>query len=152
MEGAGYINAEALSLKNNFGDLGHRFQIYQIIKAVFPMTDLSHDIRSIDPRMVTAPVNRDGLRWHLPFEAPMRLFGFPWFEVDHVLNRLPLARPAEVTQFPNGVKTMVSAQNCGAYSLSSNTAGGQVRFRRGTGPGLLRLQRRRHRRGDHGGQ
>ena len=93
------------------------------------MADLSHDISSIDPHMATAPVNRDGLKWHLPFEAPMRLFGFPWFEQDHVLNRLPLARPAEVTQFPNGVKTMVSEQNCGAYSLSSNTAGGQVRFR-----------------------
>ena len=93
------------------------------------MADFYQDIRSIDPRMATVPVNRNGLAWHLPFEAPMRLFGFPWFEQDHAYNRLPLVRPAEVTQFPNGVKTMVPAKNCGAYSLSSNTAGGQVRFR-----------------------
>ncbi|MBP5299919.1 MAG: hypothetical protein J6Y80_00810 [Victivallales bacterium] len=93
------------------------------------MADSHQDIRSIDPRMAAVPVNRDGLSWHLPFAAPLRLFGLPWFAQDHAYNRLPLSRPAEVTQFPNGVKTVVPAAKCGAYSLSSNTAGGQVRFR-----------------------
>ncbi|MBP5300159.1 MAG: hypothetical protein J6Y80_02025 [Victivallales bacterium] len=93
------------------------------------MAELSHDLRSIDPRMAVVPVNRDGLAWHLPFETPMRLFGFPWFDQDHAYDRLPLARPAEVTQFPNGVKTMVSGKDCVAYLLSCKVAGGQVRFR-----------------------
>ncbi|MBR6471079.1 MAG: hypothetical protein IKS83_04740 [Victivallales bacterium] len=93
------------------------------------MADFYQDIRSIDPRMATVPGNRDGLAWHLPYEAPMRLFGFPWFDQDHAYNRLPLKRPAQVTQFPDGVKAMVPAKNCGAYSLAGHTAGGQVRFR-----------------------
>ena len=97
------------------------------------MADFSKDIKNLDPRMAECPADSDGIAWHLPFAAPMQLSGFAWFEKDHRYERLPVDRPAEVTQFPNGVKTIVPASKCGAYALSVDTAGGQVRFRTDSG-------------------
>ena len=93
------------------------------------MSDLYKNLRSIDPRMAVKSADVKGLAWHLPFEAPMRLVGLPWFDRDHAYNRLPLNRPPQVTQFPGGVRTAVNGENCGAYLLSAHTAGAQVRFR-----------------------
>lgn len=87
------------------------------------------DIRQFDPRMAERPANDNGIAWYVPFEPPMQLSGFAWFDRDHRYERLPLDRPGEVTQFPDGVKTMIPAERCGAYALSVHTAGGQVRFR-----------------------
>ena len=104
------------------------------------MADFFKDIKNLDPKMAECPADSDGIAWHVPFVAPMVLSGFAWFDKDHKYERLPLDRPAEVTQFPNGVKTMVPSSKCGAFALSPNTAGGMVRFRqwhlpdqRGTG-------------------
>ena len=88
-----------------------------------------NDIAKIDPAMAYCPANSDGIAWHLPFEKPMKLLGFYWFDKYHKYHRLPDELPAEVTQFPQGVKTMVPKENCGAFRLSPQTAGGQVRFR-----------------------
>ena len=93
------------------------------------MSDLYKNLRSIDPRMAAMPAKAEGLVWHLPFAAPMRLVGLAWFDHDHAYNRLPLERPPQVTQFPGGVATAVAGENCGAYLLSAHTAGAQVRFR-----------------------
>lgn len=87
------------------------------------------DIKNFDPRMAACPTNEGGIAWHVPFEPPMRLSGFAWFDRDHRYERLPVDRPGEVTQFPDGVKTTVPAERCGACALSVHTAGGQVRFR-----------------------
>lgn len=87
------------------------------------------DISKIDSAMATKPADADGVKWYLPFEAPMSLLGLPWFDENADYERLPLARPESVTQFPNGEKTTVAAGNCGAFILSSHTAGVQVRFR-----------------------
>ena len=102
------------------------------------MTDFYKELKNLDPRMATRPADSDGVAWHLPFEAPMVLTGFAWFDKDHRYERLPLDRPAEVTQFPQGVKTMVPAENVGSYHLSKHTAGGQIRFR--TDSGVFQLK------------
>ena len=102
------------------------------------MTDFYKNLKNIDPRMAVRPADSEGIAWHLPFEAPMQLSGFAWFDKDHRYERLPVDRPAEVTQFPQGVKTMVPGEKCGAYSLSSHTAGGRIRFR--TDSGVFQLK------------
>lgn len=75
------------------------------------------------------PENKDGLKWYLPYEAPMQLKGLAWFEQDHIYQRLPVDRPKTVTQYPNGVPTEIDASKCGAFHLSAHTSGGQIRFR-----------------------
>ncbi|MBQ6473793.1 MAG: SGNH/GDSL hydrolase family protein, partial [Victivallales bacterium] len=102
------------------------------------MADFYKDLKEIDPRMAARPADSDGIAWHLPFEPPMRLCGFAWFDRDRKYVRLPLDRPSEVTQFPEGVRTMVPAGNCGAFTLAVHTAGGQVRFRTDSGKFQLR--------------
>ncbi len=87
----------------------------------------------IDKNMAFKPANGDGIAWHLPYEKPMQLSGFSWFDKYHTYHRLPDELTPEVTQFPNGQKKMVPAESCGAYNLSPHTAGGQVRFRTDSG-------------------
>ena len=61
----------------------------------------------------------------------MKLFGFPWFDVEGKYARLPMNNlPAQVTQYKDdGTAVAVEADKCGALILSPYTAGGQVRFR-----------------------
>lgn len=59
-------------------------------------------------------MTEDTFRWHLPYEAPMQLAGFAWFEKDRVYNRLP-------RNFRKPFREPVE-------ELATNTAGGQVRF------------------------
>jgi len=92
-----------------------------------------NEIGKIDANMAFRPANGNGIAWHLPYEEPMRLLGFNWFDKYHRYHRLPDDLPDEVTQFPDGVKTIVPKENCGAFTLSLNTAGGQVRFRTDSG-------------------
>ena len=40
------------------------------------------NIAELDPAMAIKPADADGVAWHLPFEAPMKLCGFHWFETD----------------------------------------------------------------------
>ncbi|MBO7534729.1 MAG: hypothetical protein J6T46_12130 [Victivallales bacterium] len=87
------------------------------------------NIAELDPAMAIKPADADGVAWHLPFEAPMKLCGFHWFETDKLYERLPMDRPETVTRFPNGEPQVIPSKDCGAIQLSSNTAGGQVRFR-----------------------
>lgn len=89
------------------------------------------EIEQLDPAMAARPADTEKLTWHMPYEAPMRLCGFPWFDVDGKYARLPIAnRPEQVTQYDNdGIATMVDTAKCGAIILSVNTAGGQVRFK-----------------------
>ncbi len=54
------------------------------------------------------------LSWHAPWAKPLRLSGFPWFEVEHCYRRLPL-KPQDA---------LPAAVN----SLANHTAGGQVAF------------------------
>ena len=87
------------------------------------------NIAELDPAMAIKPADADGVAWHLPFEAPMKLCGFHWFDTDKLYERLPMDRPETVTRFPNGEPQVIPSKDCGAIQLSSNTAGGQVRFR-----------------------
>ena len=87
------------------------------------------NIAELDPAMAIKPADADGVAWHLPFETPMKLCGFNWFETDKLYERLPMDRPETVTRFPNGEPQVIPSKDCGAIQLSSNTAGGQVRFR-----------------------
>ncbi len=95
----------------------------------FVMPSDAFDLGKIDPAMAVKPANTENARWLLPFEEPLKLLGFYWFPADRVYNRLPLDRPETVTRFPDGKAKTVPASQCGAYLLSANTAGGQVRFR-----------------------
>ncbi|MBR6373478.1 MAG: SGNH/GDSL hydrolase family protein [Victivallales bacterium] len=79
--------------------------------------------------IASLPANGNGISWHLPYEAPMRLLGFNWFEKYRKYHRLPDELPNEVTVYPDGVKNMCPKEKCGAFSHSLQTAGGQVRFR-----------------------
>lgn len=88
------------------------------------------NLGKIDPAMATLPADTEGIHWHLPFESPMTLAGFYWFETDGIYERLPIAgRPDRVTRFLQGEKTVVEGKDCGAFILSPQTAGGQIRFR-----------------------
>lgn len=93
------------------------------------MADDYSNFKDIDPNMAFRPADGDGIAWHLPFEAPMQLNGFAWFNQYHLYHRLPEEKPEEVTQYPGGKKITVAAKDCGAYQLSPHTAGGQIRFR-----------------------
>ena len=59
-------------------------------------------------------MTEETFRWHLPYEAPMQLAGFAWFEKDRVYNRLP-------RNFGQPFREPVEY-------LATNTAGGQIRF------------------------
>ena len=108
-----------------------------------------NEIGKIDENMAYLPANGDGVAWHLPYEAPMRLLGFNWFDKYHTYHRLPDELPDEVTQYPNGVMTKVPKEKCGAFILSSNTAGGQVRFRTDSSSFQLKGKRNEISRMDH---
>lgn len=90
---------------------------------------VSQQSKQNTPAIQVKPADGDGIRWFLPYEAPFRLAGFAWFGQDQVYQRLPVAKPETVTQYPSGKVTSVPAKDCGAFYLSSNTAGGQVQFR-----------------------
>ena len=92
-----------------------------------------NEIGKIDKNMAYLPANGEGIAWHLPYEAPMRLLGFNWFDKYHTYHRLPDELPDEVTQFPEGVMKKVPKDTCGAFTLSPHTAGGQIRFRTNSG-------------------
>lgn len=57
----------------------------------------------------------EGIRWIEPFESPLELSGFPWFEQDRLYRRMP-ATPAQA--LPEAVD-----------GLANHTAGGQIRLR-----------------------
>lgn len=88
------------------------------------------EIGKLDPAMATKPANTEGVKWYLPFENPMKLLGFNWFDQDKTYERLPIkGRPTQYTRFPNGEKSVIPIKQCGAILLSTHTAGGQIRFR-----------------------
>lgn len=90
---------------------------------------MEKDIKVIDPYMAWAP-KAEGIKWHLPYESPVKVVGFAWFDKNHSYQRLPTPDPnSTVTQFPNGVRTTIPVAGCGAYYMMLQTAGGQVRFR-----------------------
>lgn len=91
---------------------------------------MENDIKKIDTNMAWLPANGDGLKWYLPYEAPMKIVGLAWFDQFHNYQRLPDPDPeSTVTQFPGGVPTTIPVAQCGAFMLSPQTAGAQVRFR-----------------------
>ncbi len=74
-------------------------------------------------------VDGPALKWLKPYENPMQLVGFQWFNERHEYRRLPDELPDKVTQYPNGEATKISAAQCIAFDLAKHTAGGQIRFR-----------------------
>ena len=54
------------------------------------------------------------LQWHAPYEAPLQLAGFAWYETDKVYRRLPVSPSHPLPEAVDG--------------LANNTAGGQIRF------------------------
>ena len=55
------------------------------------------------------------IKWYAPYEAPLRLSGFAWFEQDRIYRRLPVKPDWPI---PDAVD-----------HLANHTAGGQVAFR-----------------------
>ena len=55
------------------------------------------------------------IKWYAPYEAPLRLSGFAWFEQDRIYRRLPVKPDWPI---PDAVD-----------QLANHTAGGQVAFR-----------------------
>ena len=43
---------------------------------------MEKDIKVIDPYMAWAP-KAEGIKWHLPYESPMKVVGFAWFDKNH---------------------------------------------------------------------
>lgn len=84
------------------------------------------DAMSLDEHMVVRAVDRDGIAWYSPLQAPFQLCGFPWNAQDRLYRRLPAA-PA----YP--IREAVDA-------LANCTAGGSVRFRTNAGKLLVSVK------------
>lgn len=72
------------------------------------------DINRIDENMTIKEAETDGIKWFQPYEKPLRLSGFYWFDQDKVYRRFPV-KPT--WPLPPGVE-----------SLANCTAGGQIQF------------------------
>ena len=79
--------------------------------------------------------DKAGLIWFDPWESPLELSGFPWFDTDHVFRRLPV-HPSH--PLPEGVE-----------SLAWCTSGGKVRFKTDSGKVIIRVKLRYNEIMDH---
>lgn len=80
---------------------------------------MENRIKSIDNNMSDNTLKSDdGIRWFKPYETPIRLSGFEYFEEDRVYRRLPVR-----------TKELFGRVNNNLNILSENTAGGQAAFR-----------------------
>lgn len=80
---------------------------------------MANNIQSIDANMsCNTQGSYNGIRWIKPYEWPLRLSGFEYFETDKIYRRLPLDK-----------KALFETVNNNLNILSEDTAGGQVAFR-----------------------
>ncbi len=93
------------------------------------MPEYYHNLRETDPAMTVPPADGDGIKWYLPFEKPMQLSGFAWFDKYRTYHRLPDELPLGLTQFYRGEKRFVPAADSWGFKIALHTAGGQIRFR-----------------------
>jgi lysophospholipase L1-like esterase len=94
-------------------------KIFTILLIVGNMTNAycqKSEAEKHDPNMKVKTPDEKGLVWYQPYEAPMTLLGFKWFEENNrKYYRLPEAMNDKFR------KPVVS--------LAGNTAGGQIRFK-----------------------
>ncbi len=88
------------------------------------------DIAKLDRFMQARPAQEEGVRWLAPFEPPLVLEGFAFFEQDGAYRRLPLDSDAVFSRAGRAALT----------ELGTNTAGGCIRFRSSTGRVLVRAR------------
>ena len=88
------------------------------------------DIAKLDRFMQARPAPEEGVRWLAPFEPPLVLEGFAFFEQDGAYRRLPLDSDAVFSRAGRAALT----------ELGTNTAGGCIRFRSSTGRVLVRAR------------
>ncbi len=89
---------------------------------------MTSKIQSIDSNMsFNTGNNTGGVKWLKPYEEPLRLSGFPYFNTDKVYRRLPLNKVELFKKVNNNLNI-----------LSENTAGGQIRFRTNSSKILIR--------------
>ncbi len=86
------------------------------------------NISKFDKNMEIKKADENGLVWHMPYEKPLKLAGFYWFDHDQVYRRFPV-KP----QFPLSE---------GVEGLSWCTAGGQIKFRTDSGKISLKVKLR----------
>ena len=79
---------------------------------------MEQSIQSIDSNMAVNTAESHSIQWYLPYEAPFRLSGFPYFSEDGVYRRLPLR-----------TKELFERVNNNLNILGEDTAGGQIAFR-----------------------
>lgn len=91
---------------------------------------MKKDINSIDRNMSCyGNVDEENVKWYLPYEAPLRLSGFAFFQEDGVYRRLPLR-----------TKDLFEKVNPNLNFLCENTAGGQIAFRTNSTRILLKAE------------
>ena len=88
------------------------------------------DIAKLDRFMQARPAPEEGVRWLAPFEPPLVLEGFAFFEQNGAYRRLPLDSDAVFSRAGRAALT----------ELGTNTAGGCIRFRSSTGRVLVRAR------------
>ena len=88
------------------------------------------DIAKLDRFMQARPAQEEGVRWLAPFEPPLVLEGFAFFEQNGAYRRLPLDSDAVFSRAGRAALT----------ELGTNTAGGCIRFRSSTGRALVRAR------------
>ena len=88
------------------------------------------DIAKLDRFMQARPAQEEGVRWLAPFEPPLVLEGFAFFEQNGAYRRLPLDSDAVFSRAGRAALT----------ELGTNTAGGCIRFRSSTGRVLVRAR------------
>lgn len=87
-------------------------------------------IQTIDSNMsFNTGHNACGIRWLKPYEEPLRLSGFPYYQEDKVYRRLPINK-----------KKLFKKVNNNLNILSDNTAGGQIAFRTNSKKILIRAK------------
>lgn len=80
---------------------------------------MASNVQTIDSKMSNnTKCTNNGIRWIKPYEEPLRLSGFEYFDTDKIYRRLPLSK-----------KELFEKVNKNLNILSEDTAGGQVAFR-----------------------
>lgn len=86
-----------------------------------------------DHPILRKPIDEEGLKWHLPFEAPFRFSGLNWFEQYPKYERIPSEiLPQEATRFQCGEKKVLPREKWGVPFLAKIPTGAQIQFRSDT--------------------
>lgn len=91
---------------------------------------MANNVQNIDNNMsCNTRCTNNGIRWIKPYERPLRLSGFEYFDTDKTYRRLPLNK-----------KELFEKVNNNLNILSEDTAGGQVAFRTNSTKILVRAK------------